>query len=312
MFAHSYTSETGTQHIPTSAKPVPFFQPKLTVNTPGDTFEQVADAITDKVMRMPAFGKSKGNAPIPMQMITTSAPSIFRQTGGRRRRPIESIKAGFRGHAIQVMWETPEQRSRQNVLVFGATPDELNAISDTLDLLPVSHYSAIPRIVVADVLTGRRTRGGGHFSTADISRLTTSPTWRRLAEEGGWEQLPRLELTRHSLGEATRRAQRRNRTDVGAGRPVVPGIIWDTLLHETGHFVDSSYNLGRYMLVENFPNICYGGSNQRGTPCGPAGERFADAYMHYYTNRLPERGPEGSTIQAVLQEVEQQYQSRNQ
>ncbi|HWB25902.1 MAG TPA: DUF4157 domain-containing protein [Chitinophagaceae bacterium] len=35
-----------------AAQPAPFFQPKLSVNTPGDIYEQEADAMADKVMRM--------------------------------------------------------------------------------------------------------------------------------------------------------------------------------------------------------------------------------------------------------------------
>ncbi|MEO7049781.1 MAG: DUF4157 domain-containing protein, partial [Ferruginibacter sp.] len=31
----------------------PFFQPKLTINAPGDQYEQEADAMADRVMRMP-------------------------------------------------------------------------------------------------------------------------------------------------------------------------------------------------------------------------------------------------------------------
>ncbi|HRI60467.1 MAG TPA: DUF4157 domain-containing protein [Saprospiraceae bacterium] len=44
---------------------MPFFQPKLTVNQPGDEYEQEADRVADQVMRMPAvslFGGGKGEA----------------------------------------------------------------------------------------------------------------------------------------------------------------------------------------------------------------------------------------------------------
>ena len=32
---------------------MPFFQPKLSINQPNDVYEQEADAVADKVMRMP-------------------------------------------------------------------------------------------------------------------------------------------------------------------------------------------------------------------------------------------------------------------
>ncbi|MCC7244081.1 MAG: hypothetical protein IT269_00260, partial [Saprospiraceae bacterium] len=48
----------------------PFFQPKLTVNQPGDAYEQEADHIADKVMRM-----REGDAPVVQRMF---APAIQR------------------------------------------------------------------------------------------------------------------------------------------------------------------------------------------------------------------------------------------
>lgn len=42
----------------------PFFQPKLTVNTPGDVYEREADAVAEKVMRMPAMDQLTNKAPI--------------------------------------------------------------------------------------------------------------------------------------------------------------------------------------------------------------------------------------------------------
>jgi len=44
---HRKTAATAVQQAP-----VPFFQPKLTVNQPNDVYEQEADAMADKVMRM--------------------------------------------------------------------------------------------------------------------------------------------------------------------------------------------------------------------------------------------------------------------
>jgi hypothetical protein len=58
-----------TKHIPT-----PFFQPKLTVNTPGDAYEQEADQVADQVMRMQA-----GDAPIIQRIPLTSVGDVQRQ-----------------------------------------------------------------------------------------------------------------------------------------------------------------------------------------------------------------------------------------
>lgn len=44
------SSDTSNRNVPGKA---PFFQPKLTINAPGDEYEQEADAMADKVMRMP-------------------------------------------------------------------------------------------------------------------------------------------------------------------------------------------------------------------------------------------------------------------
>jgi len=61
-------------HVPETTKPKnqapsgrPFIQPKLSINTPGDTYEQEADAMADKVMRMQmpgspdSFSNKSGN-----------------------------------------------------------------------------------------------------------------------------------------------------------------------------------------------------------------------------------------------------------
>jgi Domain of unknown function (DUF4157) len=61
---------------------VPFFQPKLTVNQPGDAHEQEADQVADQVMRMdtnikqPAIGGNKERA--VQQMTNTNIPFIQR------------------------------------------------------------------------------------------------------------------------------------------------------------------------------------------------------------------------------------------
>ena len=56
------------------AAPTPFFQPKLTVNTPGDAYEQEADAVADQVMRM-----QEGDAPIVQRMPLTSVGDVQRK-----------------------------------------------------------------------------------------------------------------------------------------------------------------------------------------------------------------------------------------
>ena len=63
MFTRQLTSaeKSGKSRI------MPFFQPKLTVNTPGDAHEQEADRVADQVMRM-----HKGDVPIVQRMPLTS------------------------------------------------------------------------------------------------------------------------------------------------------------------------------------------------------------------------------------------------
>ncbi|HTE11533.1 MAG TPA: DUF4157 domain-containing protein [Chitinophagaceae bacterium] len=48
-----HTSKPGKQKNDLPAKPL-FFQPKLTINKPNDIYEQEADAVAEKIMRMPA------------------------------------------------------------------------------------------------------------------------------------------------------------------------------------------------------------------------------------------------------------------
>jgi hypothetical protein len=221
---------------------------------------------------------------------------------------IGELRSRFTGHAIQILHETPEQRSPQGISVFGATAEELRSISDTLELIPVSNYSTIPRIVVADVLTGRKTTGGASFTENQAQALSERSPWQRLAQETGWVQLARLELSRDSFIRARQRAERRDRRDQAQQRESPPnsGSIWDTLLHETGHFIEATYDIDRLVQLNNFPNICYRGTN-RSSDCGAARERFADAYMQHFTSPFYERDPERRALGAVLDTVEQQY-----
>lgn len=59
----------------------PFFQPKLTVNQPGDKYEKEADAVAGQVMRMPAFVPSAGkqaDAPVAQRMGITPFDGVQR------------------------------------------------------------------------------------------------------------------------------------------------------------------------------------------------------------------------------------------
>ena len=55
------THTTEPKQSPTAKQP--FFQPKLTVNEPGDVYEQEADAVADRVMRMPDPAATDANIP---------------------------------------------------------------------------------------------------------------------------------------------------------------------------------------------------------------------------------------------------------
>jgi hypothetical protein len=57
-------TKTGNQNFFGAPQHVPFFQPKLTVNTPGDVYEKEADAVAEKVMRMPVDGFFKPSPPV--------------------------------------------------------------------------------------------------------------------------------------------------------------------------------------------------------------------------------------------------------
>jgi len=72
----------------------PFFQPKLTVNTPGDAYEQEADQVADQVMRM-----QEGDAPIVQRMPLTSVGDVQRKCAAceqeeARRKETGSDSAG--------------------------------------------------------------------------------------------------------------------------------------------------------------------------------------------------------------------------
>jgi len=72
---------------PQQAKPVTFFQPKLTVNTPGDAHEQEADRVADQVMRM-----RQGDAPIVQRMPLTPVSGIMRKCAGCEEKEKEGVQ----------------------------------------------------------------------------------------------------------------------------------------------------------------------------------------------------------------------------
>jgi hypothetical protein len=59
-------THTAAAQAATASKSASFFQPKLTVNTPGDAYEQEADRVADQVMRM-----KNGDAPVVQRMPIT-------------------------------------------------------------------------------------------------------------------------------------------------------------------------------------------------------------------------------------------------
>jgi len=76
-----------TEHAPTVARPFsagifppkPFFQPKLTVNQPGDACEREADRVADSVMRMPAASRTGRGSTSFFSPALNTAPRIQRQ-----------------------------------------------------------------------------------------------------------------------------------------------------------------------------------------------------------------------------------------
>ncbi len=67
----------------------PFFQAKLTVNQPGDQYEQEADAVADQVMRM-----RDGEAPIVQRMPVTPVTSVQRNCAECEQEGQEQLHRG--------------------------------------------------------------------------------------------------------------------------------------------------------------------------------------------------------------------------
>src|ERR1041385_6861734 len=55
----SYSIKKTSPQAAGDKKPVPFFQPKLSINQPNDVFEEEADAVADKVMRMDSYSSTE-------------------------------------------------------------------------------------------------------------------------------------------------------------------------------------------------------------------------------------------------------------
>ena len=70
---HSSEPKSSVRASAPQRKDAPFFQAKLTVNTPGDAHEQEADRVADQVMRM-----REGDAPIVQRMPLTPVSNVMR------------------------------------------------------------------------------------------------------------------------------------------------------------------------------------------------------------------------------------------
>jgi hypothetical protein len=215
------------------------------------------------------------------------------------------MRRRYAENAIGILNTATEQTSDQGIPVFGATAAQLDAINATLALLPSSNYNAIPRIVVATSLTGWKTTGGASITEDSIANRLSGPVYQRLESELGWTQRPRLELSNDSFRQAMRRAANRARRETRAGRMPQASNIWDTLIHETGHFTATAFDLDEFIRLENFPNTCYGGTNSS-SECGGAWERYADAYMNHFTSPHAERETEGAAVTGALSSIEAQ------
>ncbi len=70
-------------------KATPFFQPKLTVNTPGDAYEQEADQVADRVM-----GMQSGEAAPPQALSLTPVAPIQRQCAACEQEEAQRKESG--------------------------------------------------------------------------------------------------------------------------------------------------------------------------------------------------------------------------
>ncbi|GEM_PF-2470663 len=68
-----------TRYRQRSTAPRPFFQAKLTVNTPGDVYEQEADRVADQVVQMPAAAPGATNTANNASFFSPSARAVQRK-----------------------------------------------------------------------------------------------------------------------------------------------------------------------------------------------------------------------------------------
>lgn len=118
-------------HIPKTKKPDNkpasgsfFFQPKLTINEPNDIYEQEADAVADKVMRMPAAGTNQAffrQKPAPVSAIQKCACEEE-----------EKLQRKEEGQAEEVHLKTGDDNSA-GMTATPAVHDAINSSGQTLD-----------------------------------------------------------------------------------------------------------------------------------------------------------------------------------
>ncbi|NUO00186.1 MAG: DUF4157 domain-containing protein, partial [Saprospiraceae bacterium] len=92
--SYLHVKETSHQTSPASVhkngvwnSPPSFFQPKLTVNTPGDAYEQEADRVADSVMRM-----SEGDVPVVQRMPITPVSGLQRKCANCEKEEQEQVQ----------------------------------------------------------------------------------------------------------------------------------------------------------------------------------------------------------------------------
>lgn len=184
-----------------------------------------------------------------------------------------------------------------NIDVYGANPEELRLIQNTLERLPASHVRTIPRIVVAETAAHGQIRNAGHSIAPErAAQLLNRPEYRvGLPSQGLGEmlsrqpsELARLELTHANLSAA-----------LNAGMSVSP-----TLMHETGHWVDRQFGLSGRIRPEDLGGVVSSSiHNPTGEAQGVKMERFADAYSRYYRGILSDSVAR-STLQRLLTPTE--------
>lgn len=184
--------------------------------------------------------------------------------------------------AVRTLTTTPTtlRVNGNNIDVYGANPDELRLIQNTLEHLPPSHVRTIPRIVVAETAAHGQIRNAGHsISTERAAQLLNKDEYRLGLPAAGLGEmlsrdpssLARVELTHANLSTA-----------LNAGMSLSP-----TLMHETGHWVDARFGISGRIRPEDLGEVVSRSiHNPTGEARGITLERFADAYSRYYRGML--------------------------